>query len=151
MHCAEFSVSSIILNIWFISSIDKDFPDPETIEDIEGFINENLKKSQNVAVSLADVLTAKKMWTKDASNGIETPIGKVNVSEVQNIALSVEDGSGQSYHHCLLGGSTGSGKTVLLHNIICNTAWLYSPAEVQFLLLDFKGLCIATHNPFYEQ
>lgn len=122
----------------FILRLDKDFPDPETIEDIEGFINENLKKSQNVAVSLADVLTAKKMWTKDASNGIETPIGKVNVSEVQNIALSVEDGSGQSYHHCLLGGSTGSGKTVLLHNIICNTAWLYSPAEVQFLLLDFK-------------
>lgn len=122
----------------FILKLDKKFPDAEEIEDIELFINENLKKAQNVAVSLADVLTEKRIWTKDASNGVEVPIGKANLSEVQNFALSVEDGSGQSYHHCLLGGSTGSGKTVLLHNIICNTSWLYSPAEVQFLLLDFK-------------
>lgn len=122
----------------FILQLDQDIPDPETVEDIEAFINENLKKSQNVSVSLSDVLTEKRLWTKDASNGIETPIGRVNVSEVQNFSLSVEDGNGQSYHHCLLGGSTGSGKTVLLHNIICNTAWLYSPADVQFLLLDFK-------------
>lgn len=118
--------------------LETEFPDPEKIVDVQDFINENLKKSQNVAISLADKFTEKNFWKGISGNGIEVPIGKVNATDVQKFELSVEDGRGQSYHHCLVGGSTGSGKTVLLHNIICNTAWLYSPSEVQFLLLDFK-------------
>lgn len=118
--------------------LDSEMPDPDVIESVQFAINDNLKKSQSVAVSLADRLTEKVFWTKDSSNGVETPIGKVNSFEVQYMKLGVEDGISNSYHHCLVGGATGSGKTVLLHNIICNTAWLYSPDEVQFLLLDYK-------------
>lgn len=122
----------------FALHLDTAFPDATQTEEIQDYINKNLQRAQNVAVSLADKFTEKNMWTSDASYGIEVPIGKVNATDIQNFVLSVEDGRGQSYHHCLIGGSTGSGKTVLLHNIICNTAWLYSPQEVQFLLLDFK-------------
>ena len=70
--------------------------------------------------------------------GIEVPIGKVNVTDLQYFTLSIEDSTADVPHHCLVGGATGSGKTVLLHNIICNTAWLYSPEDVQFILLDYK-------------
>jgi hypothetical protein len=42
--------------------------------------------------------------------------------------------------HGLIGGTTGSGKSTLLHDIIINSAWLYSPDELQFILLDFKSV-----------
>ncbi len=122
----------------FTLHLDTSFPDVAQTEEIQEYINKSLQRAQNVAISIADKFTDKNIWSYNASYGIEVPIGKVNSTDVQNFVLSVEDGRGQSYHHCLIGGSTGSGKTVLLHNIICNTAWLYSPDDVQFLLLDFK-------------
>ncbi len=118
--------------------LENEMPTPEVIETLQNAINSNLKKSQIVDVILTDKLTDDVFWSKDSSNGIEVPIGKVNSREVLNFKLSVEDGVSNSYHHCLLGGATGSGKTTLLHDIICATAWLYSPEEVQFLLLDYK-------------
>ena len=79
-----------------------------------------------------------KLWQSNSSNGIETPIGKLNATDLQYFSLSVEDGTSNTPHHCLIGGAIGSGKTVLLHSIICNTAWNYSPDEIQFILLDYK-------------
>ena len=40
--------------------------------------------------------------------------------------------------HGLITGATGTGKTVLLHNIILNAAELYSPEDLQMILMDFK-------------
>ena len=40
----------------------------------------------------------------------------------------------------MIGGTSGSGKSTLLHDIIINGAWLYSPDELQFILLDFKSV-----------
>ena len=42
--------------------------------------------------------------------------------------------------HALIGGGTGSGKSTFLHDIIANAAWLYSPEELQFILLDMKSV-----------
>jgi hypothetical protein len=63
---------------------------------------------------------------------LEIPIGKAYDRSIQYLTLGLE------HHHCLIGGRSGSGKSILLHNIICNGAWLYSPNELQFVLLDFK-------------
>ncbi len=38
----------------------------------------------------------------------------------------------------MIAGKTGSGKSSLLHTLICNLALHYSPDEVQFYLVDFK-------------
>lgn len=118
--------------------IDNSFPSDDMLEEMQEKIENSLRESVRSEVSLADILTPHKLWTRTASNGVEIPIGKVNISELQNFTLSVEDGVSDSPHHCLIGGSTGSGKTVLLHNVICNAAWLYSPDELQFVLLDYK-------------
>ena len=40
--------------------------------------------------------------------------------------------------HLLIGGMTGSGKSVFLHSLICSLAESHSPKEVQFLLIDPK-------------
>jgi len=116
--------------------LDNYFPDSELLEKIQGHIAAGLKKASKVEVDIN--LKEDKLWQGDSSNGIESPIGQLNVTDLQYFTLSVEDGTSDTPHHCLIGGATGSGKTVLLHNIICNTAWNYSPDEVQFILLDYK-------------
>ena len=41
--------------------------------------------------------------------------------------------------HLFIGGKTGSGKSILLHNFIINGALRYSPEQLQFFLVDMKG------------
>lgn len=41
--------------------------------------------------------------------------------------------------HMFIGGKTGSGKSILLHNFIINGALRYSPSQLQFYLVDMKG------------
>ena len=120
----------------FSLHLDVDERDPK--QDLK--ISEHLtKKLQNnkriVPLKLSNLFTEETLWKNDASIGIQVPIGKVNAHKIQYFELD----SSESKLFSLIGGASGSGKSNLLHNIICNTAWLYSPKEVQFLLLDFKG------------
>ena len=69
-----------------------------------------------------------------SDKGIHIPIGLVGKDKPCLLTLGEE----KSGHHVLIGGATGSGKTVLLHNIIVNGAWQYSPEELIFYLLDYK-------------
>lgn len=41
--------------------------------------------------------------------------------------------------HMFIGGKTGSGKSILLHNFILNGSLRYSPEQLQFYLVDMKG------------
>lgn len=111
---------------------------PKNLDEIIDFVNSSAKQVKKVEVSLLDKLTKKNFWSKNSGIGLETPIGKLNFTDVKDFILSIQDGVTDNPHHCLIGGATGSGKTVLLHNIICNTAWLYSPDEIEFYLLDYK-------------
>ncbi len=50
--------------------------------------------------------------------------------------------------HLLVGGTTGSGKSVALSNILLSLMFKYTPEEVQFLILDDKNeLSIYTNVP----
>jgi len=122
----------------FRLSLDSGFPDFDTIEIIQDTVNNSLKGIKKVEVDITTKLSENNLWKSDGSLGLETPIGKINTVDIQHFTLSIEDGSSDIPHHCLIGGATGAGKTVLLHNIICNTAWLYSPDDIQFILLDYK-------------
>lgn len=72
-------------------------------------------------------------WTQDSGRGISVPIGR-SPRVPQHFTL----GNGTIVHNALVGGAVGTGKTVLLHNIILHTAQLYSPEDVQFVVLDYK-------------
>lgn len=76
-------------------------------------------------MSLASTLyTQQRMWTRKATKPVTIPIA---ADADVNLRL-----------HGLVAGVTGSGKSVLLHDIIMGGAWLYSPEELQFVLLDYK-------------
>lgn len=52
-----------------------------------------------------------------------------------------------SMPHLLLAGTTGSGKSVLLHGILCSILARATPAQVRFILIDPKMLELAAYNP----
>lgn len=120
----------------FILHLDTTELDPDQDQKIADYITKKLKDDKRIVpLKLSSLFTEETLWKKNAGEGIEVPIGKVNAHKIQYFELD----SSESKIFCLIGGESGSGKSNLLHNIICNTAWLYSPKEVQFLLLDFKG------------
>jgi S-DNA-T family DNA segregation ATPase FtsK/SpoIIIE len=60
-------------------------------------------------------------------------LGKNSVGDNISLDLTVQP-------HILIAGSTGSGKSVFLSEIICSLAVLKSPTEVKFILVDTKQL-----------
>lgn len=76
----------------------------------------------------------KDIWSKNSSKGLRVPVGVDSNGRVFELVLGEEG----MVHNVLIGGGVGSGKTILLHNIIVNLATLYSPEELEFLLLDYK-------------
>lgn len=66
---------------------------------------------------------------------IEIPLGLDNQGKLVYLDIS-ENGQGP---HGLIAGMTGSGKSELLLSFILCAACLYSPIDLQFVILDFKG------------
>lgn len=84
------------------------------------------------------VITPAMLWTKKSKEGLDIPIGLISSKELMNLMLCTPGKSEQA--HGLVVGTSGSGKSSLLHNIIINGAWLYSPEELQFVLVDLKNV-----------
>ncbi len=70
----------------------------------------------------------------DSTEGIKIKIGTKGIKEDVVLCL----GNSLDPVHGIVCGKTGSGKTVLLHQIIIQGSINYSPHELQFVLLDYK-------------
>ena len=75
-------------------------------------------------------------WSGSSAKGLSATIGW----DASGYPVSFEFGVGKgvSNYHALIGGTTGSGKSVFLHTLIQSLAGKYSPDELQFYLLDYK-------------
>jgi S-DNA-T family DNA segregation ATPase FtsK/SpoIIIE len=83
-----------------------------------------------IPVRLDDVST---WWTGDTSRGLAVPIGRSGARDAAMFAVDTAILSGG-----LVVGRPGSGKSTLMHALICGAATWYSPDEVEMYLLDFK-------------
>ena len=75
-------------------------------------------------------------WARNrAAEGLAAPLG-VRAAQ-DTVALDLHE----SAHgpHALLAGTTGSGKSELLQSLILSLALQFSPEEIGFLLIDYKG------------
>ena len=88
------------------------------IENLVENINHHYDEAKNVNIT---------------EDGLCIPIGKIG-HIVHELSLGFDSG----VYHLLVGGETGSGKTILLHNIICNCINKYNPDELRLYLLDYK-------------
>lgn len=120
------------INVPHSFSLQLDSTIPDNIDDVIDLINQRIADRLTAKLSISSIFTKDNLWKSSSLDGIDIPIGKSNDSAILYFNL------GKKHHHCLIGGRSGSGKSVLLHNIICNGSWLYSPDELQFILLDFK-------------
>lgn len=84
--------------------------------------------------SAADPSDPQTWWKKSAAAGLEATIGVTGDRGVGTIRL--ESKSVES--SVLIGGQPGSGKSVLLHALICDLVRNYSPTELNLYLLDPK-------------
>lgn len=74
-------------------------------------------------------------WGRKAADGISVRLGTaVTGREGPPVTIDFDDNTA----HALLVGSTGSGKSNLLHSVIQGIALAYSPDEVTFYLADLK-------------
>ena len=107
-------------------------PSEEELRTLQSHILERAKTHGRPAVKT--VLEEDAWWTGNTSEGICVPIGRQRGAEVQEFAL----GGDRVVHNALVGGAVGTGKTVLLHDLILNAACKYSPQELRMHLLDYK-------------
>lgn len=78
-----------------------------------------------------DDLVPAELWTESSVDGLRTVIGRIGRGDAV-LAL------GDATPHWLVGGRTGSGKTVFLLDILYGLTARYSPDELALYLLDFK-------------
>lgn len=72
-------------------------------------------------------------WQGTVEDRVVSRFGRSGAADVAELRL---DSVGAS--SVLIGGRTGSGKSVLLHSIILGYALQYSPLDLEFYLIDFK-------------
>ena len=81
-------------------------------------------------------LDAWRLWNENhAYQGIESFIGL----KAGGVPFILDISDKNHGPHGLIAGTTGAGKSVLLQSYILSLAINYSPSEIQFILIDYKG------------
>lgn len=92
-------------------------------------------------IDFDELIGLEKLFASNALNGLQIPLGmQLQNNEILNLPVC------DLPPHTLIAGATGSGKSNLLHILICNACARYSPDELNLYLLDFKdGVEFATY------
>lgn len=102
-------------------------------------INSTKEESSSTSLDLwiKELVINKQIWKSSTIEGIDVPIGFLQDQKTFNFYLANDlDGNCNDFFS-LIAGKPGSGKTVLLHNIIVNSCMKYSPKELTLYLADF--------------
>lgn len=109
-------------------------------------LTDSISFLQMYKVGNVSELNIERRWANNNSaKSLATPIGVIAGGEPFYLDIH------ESYHGChgLVAGTTGSGKSEFLQAFILSLAINYSPKEVAFVLIDFKGGDMA--RPFMKK
>lgn len=97
------------------------------------YINSGAQRKPEAKVLKADISKLYRQPYVYTDDTIEVPLGETSNGGKVNFLMNTVD-----HIHCFILGQSGSGKSVLLHNIIQGAMLLYRPEDLQLYLLDFK-------------
>lgn len=103
---------------------------------LDGQLRKSISLFELLGIYAADDLNLKERWeTSRIEESMAVPLG-VNVRD-EVVSLDLHE----KYHgpHGLVAGTTGSGKSEILQTFILGASTLFSPSEIGFLIIDFKG------------
>lgn len=72
--------------------------------------------------------------------------GPLPIAVGKDISGSIIVKSLEKMVHCLVAGSTGSGKSVFIHNIVLSLIYRYSPEELRLVMIDPKKVEFGFYN-----
>lgn len=105
---------------------------------LEGALTKNITLYQLLGILSAEDLDLNARWaSSDVTKTMAAPLGVRAGNEI--VYLDLLDGDGHHGPHGLVAGTTGSGKSEVLMTYILSMATLFSPYEIAFLIIDFKG------------
>lgn len=111
-------------------------PEGAALVDLIHRISNREETSAQPVVEFAELLTSDSLvpWMDAGDEGIEALIG---YSGAQPLTVSFRSANPPT-PNCLVAGAVGQGKTNLLQVILYSLAVRYSPADLQFVVLDLK-------------
>lgn len=116
-----------------IENVGERFPDDFKLSVLLDDLKAISEKHNSQGLSFDELMEHGSMFNSNSSNGLIIPVG-CGVSSNSIIEINIGDAT----PHYLIGGTTGSGKSNFLHNLIMSACCRYSPNELRVYLLDFK-------------
>ena len=116
-----------------IDSVGEKFPDRQELRKLLDAFQEEAGKAGGTSCSFDRILPREALFRGSSAGKLSIPCGYAAAGGNE---FSIE--IGDRTPHYLVGGTTGSGKSNLLHNIITSALWHYGPDELSLYLLDFK-------------
>jgi len=114
-------------------NVGEKFPDDYTLSILLDDLKTIAEKQNSQGMSFDEIMELGSLFNSNSRNGLVIPVG-CGASGNSVIELNI----GDSTPHYLIGGTTGSGKSNFLHNLIMSACCRYSPNEMRVYLLDFK-------------
>lgn len=105
---------------------------PQLRKTLLEYINREARKEEAAPEVRQDISALADDGYVHSEADVKVPIGRDAEREV---SFKLDVGS---HAHAFILGQSGSGKSVLLHNILANLVLSYPPEELQLYLLDFK-------------
>ena len=109
-------------------------PDGDKIQELLGIYSQYLRSAAESRQKTFNSLRVdEELYSRTSEDGLLIPIGFAEASD-----RLIEVAIGNETPHYLIGGTTGSGKSNFLNNLILSACCRYSPKELEVYLLDFK-------------
>lgn len=116
-----------------MDNIGEKFPDDHSLSILLNELNSVAEQLSGQGMSFDELMEQGMLFNCNSQDGLIIPIG-CGASGNSKAELVVGDAT----PHYLIGGTTGSGKSNLLHNLIISACCRYSPNELRVYLMDFK-------------
>lgn len=116
-----------------VNHVGEKFPNDFTLSTLLNGLKTIAETHNSQGLSFDEIMEYGPLFDHTSRDGLIIPVG-CGASGNSIIEITIGDDT----PHYLVGGTTGSGKSNFLHNLIMSACCRYSPNELNIYLLDFK-------------